>query len=70
MSLAWSGSLPGASRKVAGTVGDWGMALTAITPLQGTRRRAQQGAKSGELLTLLLTPGRFRSDKPSQDKGL
>ena len=46
------------------------MVLTAITPLQGTRRRAQQGYKSVELLTLLLTPGRFRANKPSQDMGL
>ena len=34
------------------------------------RMKAQRGPQSGELLTLLLTPGRFRADKPSQDKGL
>ena len=41
--------------------------------LQGStaaRVKAQRGPKSGELLTLLLTPGRFRADKPSQDSGL
>jgi hypothetical protein len=37
-------------------------------PLPGARRRVARGPKSGELLTLLLTPGRFRPNKPSYSK--
>ena len=47
-------------------------ARTGVVPQGPTapETKAQQGAKSGELLTLLLTPGDFADYKPSQGKGL
>ena len=43
---------------------------TATALLPDARTEAQREPKSDELLTLLLTPGDFGADKPSQDRGL
>ena len=46
------------------------MALTAITLRRSPEEGAAGGGESGELLTLLLTPGDFGVDEPSQGSGL
>jgi hypothetical protein len=71
MSLACTGSLPGVSRKRAGTArGDWVMALTASTPPRSPEEEGAAGVRIRRTANLLLTPGDFGAYKPSHSKGL